>query len=193
MPDKDEKKVLPINKYSIYELKAGIDKEIQTYLEDEDFITSQRLSNLKILVGLLTVTCTGVAYLYPKPFPQNYYIILFSVIGYMIFSTVYWYVDKKVIGNIFYIGSNENFCQKYRRTKHNKVKEIIFHSDIEEKDSSIYDLWFDFITLENGKKITSEKQQIKCTEVYDERGYIHKDNVIKLFMNIFKKEVAKFD
>jgi hypothetical protein len=50
-------KVLPINKYSIYELKAGIDKEIQHFLEDEDFEEIQTFSNIKIIFGLLTVTC----------------------------------------------------------------------------------------------------------------------------------------
>ena len=118
-----DQKVLPINKYSIYELKAGIDKEIQNFLEDEDFDEIQRFSNIKILFGLLTVTCTGMAYLYPKPFPDNYYIILFSVIGYLIFSTIYWYIDKKVIDTIFYVGSNEEYCQKLRNKKHNKIKE----------------------------------------------------------------------
>ena len=169
MSDKSDKKVLPINKYSIYELKAGIDKEIQTYLEDEDFQTNQRYSNLKILFGLLTVTCTGMAYLYPKPFPDNYYIILFSVIGYMIFSTIYWFVEKKIIDTIFYIGTNTVYCQKYRKLKHHQIKEVLIHSDIEEKDSSTYVLWFDFITVEDGKKFTSEKQNIKCTDLYDDR------------------------
>ena len=104
-----EQKVLPINKYSIYELKAGIDKEIQNYLEEEEFEESQKYSNIKIFFGLLTVSCTGIAYLYPLPFPQNYYIIFFSVIGYLIFSTIYWYIDKKVIDTIFYVGTNSCF------------------------------------------------------------------------------------
>ena len=74
-----EQKILPINKYSVYELKAGIDKEITTFLEEEDFEENQKYSNLKILFGLFTVTCTGIAYLYPKPFPDNYYILSFTL------------------------------------------------------------------------------------------------------------------
>ena len=110
-----------------YELKAGIDKEITTFLEEEDFEENQKYSNLKILFGLFTVTCTGIAYLYPKPFPDNYYIILFSVIGYLIFSTIYWYIDKKIIDTIFYVGTNPDYCQRLRTKKHNKIKEIIIH------------------------------------------------------------------
>ena len=144
-----EQKVLPINKYSIYELKAGIDKEIQNYLEEEEFEESQKYSNIKILFGLLTVSCTGIAYLYPLPFPQNYYIIFFSVIGYLIFSTIYWYIDKKVIDTIFYVGTNSDYIQKLRTKKHNKVKEITIHSDIEDTKKNIYKIWFDFTFLES--------------------------------------------
>ena len=54
MSKKDEKKVLPINKYSIYELKSGIDQSISNFLESNDFKENQRLSNLKIFVGLIT-------------------------------------------------------------------------------------------------------------------------------------------
>ena len=48
-----EQKILPINKYSVYELKAGIDKEITTFLEEEDFEENQKYSNLKILFAFL--------------------------------------------------------------------------------------------------------------------------------------------
>ncbi len=186
-----EQKVIPINKYSIYELKAGIDKEIQGYLEEEEFEEIQKFSNIKILFGLLTVSCTATAYLYPRPFPDNYYIILFSVIGYLIFSTIYWYIDKKVIDTIFYVGTNQDYFQKLRSKKNNKVKEIIIHSDIEDKKRHIYKLWFDFTFLENPNKITTKKIDINCTEVYDERGYIHKDRVIKFFKPILKQHITE--
>ena len=186
-----EEKVLPINKYSIYELKAGIDKEIQKYLEEEEFEEIQKFSNIKILFGLLTVSCTGIAYLYPLPFPANYYIILFSVIGYLIFSTIYWYIDKKVIDTIFYVGKNPDYFQKNRSKKHNKINEMRIHSDIDDAKKYIYKIWFDFTFLEDGNMITTQKAEINCTEVYDERGYIHKDKVIKYFKGLFKDQLSK--
>ena len=100
--DADKKKQIPINKYSIYELKSEIDQSIIAHLEKEDFIENHTNSNLKIVVGLITLTCTAVAYFYPKPFPLNYNAILFSVIGYGIFSTIYWYLDKHYIKNTFF-------------------------------------------------------------------------------------------
>ena len=186
-----DQKVLPINKYSIYELKAGIDKEIQGYLQEEEFEEIQKFSNIKILFGLLTVSCTDTAYLYPKPFPDNYFIILFSVIGYLIFSTIYWYIDKKVIGTIFYVGTNQDFFQRLRNKKNNKIKDMKIHSDIEDDRKHIYKIWFDFSIQDSESIITSQKTDINCTEVYDERGYIHKDKVINIFKALFKEQVSK--
>ena len=187
-----KEKILPINKYSIFELKAAVDKEIHTYLDEEEFEENKRYSNIKILFGILTVSCTGMAYLYPKPFPDNYYIILFSVIGYLIFSTIYWYIDKKVIDTIFYAGKNAEFFQKLRVKKNNKLNEVIIHSDIEDNRKHIYKIWFDFSFLESqNKPITTEKFDINCTEVFDERGYIHKEKVTKIFKKLFREQITK--
>jgi len=190
-----EEKILPINKYSTYELKAGIDKEIQSFLEEEDFEEIQKFSNIKILFGLLTVACTGVAYLYPyfslDTFEDYYYIIFASVVGYLIFSTIYWYIDKKLINTIFYVGSNEEYCQKLRTKKHNKIKELTIHSDMDENKNHIYNIWFDFTIQGEKNKTSTEKSEIDCTEVYDERGYLHRDKIIKYFKALFKDQLSK--
>ena len=140
----DEQKEIPINKYSIYELKAGLDLKISNYFLDEDFDLIEHYSNVKILFGFLTCLCTGIAYLFPLPFPQNYYIILFSVIGYIIFSTIYWYVDKKIIDTIFFVGSNDDYFQHLRPKKQNKIIEMVAHSEIDissNKRKHFYKLW----------------------------------------------------
>ena len=36
-----KEKILPINKYSIFELKAAEDKEIHSYLEEKEFEENQ--------------------------------------------------------------------------------------------------------------------------------------------------------
>ena len=91
----EEQKDIPINKYCTYELKAIIDREISNYFIDEDFDLIEHYSNVKIFFGFLTFLCTGITYLFPLPFPQNYYVIVFSVIGYLIFSTIYYMSIKK--------------------------------------------------------------------------------------------------
>ncbi len=74
------KSEIPINKYSIYELKSAIDTRIMEFLEKNSFVEDHYLSNLKIVTGLFCLFFTGLAYLYPKPFPENYNIVLLSVI-----------------------------------------------------------------------------------------------------------------
>ena len=192
MAKKDEKKVLPINKYSIYELKSGIDQCISSFLESNDFKESQRYSNLKIFVGLITLSFTALAYLYPKPYPQNYNAIVIGCIGYWIFSTLYWIIEKWVISNIFYIGNNPDYCQKTRPRKHYKIKEIIINSEIKDK-TSIYNIWFNFSVVQDNKIFKSEIRQIDCTKVYDERGFIDKEATNKFFKTILNEELAKID
>ena len=186
-----EEKDIPINKYCTYELKAIIDREISNYFLDEDFDLIEHYSNVKIFFGFLTCLCTGIAYLFPLPFPQNYYIIVFSVIGYLIFSTIYWYVDKKVINAIFFVGRNEDYFHKLRPKKGNKIKEMVVHSEIDMKNikrKHIYKLWFDFI-FEDNQAVSTDISEINCTNVIDERGYVHNDKVIKILRNIIKSTI----
>ena len=186
-----EEKDIPINKYCTYELKAIIDREISNYFLDEDFDLIEHYSNIKIFFGFLTCLCTGIAYLFPLPFPQNYYIIVFSVIGYLIFSTIYWYVDKKVINTIFFVGRNEDYFHKLRPKKGNKIKEMVVHSEIDMKNikrKHIYKLWFDFI-FEDNQAVSTDIFEINCTNVIDERGYVHNDKVIKILRNIIKSTI----
>ena len=189
----DGPKEIPINKYSVYELKASLDSKISEFFLEEDFDLIEHYSNMKILFGLLTCCCTGTAYLFPLPFPQNYYIILFSVIGYAIFSTIYWYVDKKIIDSIFFVGKNDDYFYRLRPKKGNKVVGMVVHSEIDMKNikkKHIYKLWFDFV-FEDGQATTSDITEINCTDVYDERGYIHGDKVIKQLKNIIRSIFPK--
>ena len=189
-----EEKEIPINKYSIFELKARLDKEITDYFINEDFDEISYYSNIKILFGFLTCCCTGTAYLFPLPFPQNYFIILFSVIFYAIFSTIYWYIEKKVIDSIFFVGKNEDYFQHLRPKKGNKIKEMIVHSEIDCKNNKrkhIYKLWFD-LKLDNPiERIKTDISEINCTEVFDERGYVHKEKVLKIVKNIIRNTIPK--
>ena len=180
-----QKKVIPINKYSIFELKSGIDQAITQYLTEElKFNENQYYSNIKILFGILTLICTAIAYFNRIPFPNNYNLIIFCVIGYWIFSTIYWYIDKYVINNMFFVGNGE--------IKNNKKKfdEIKIFSDVKNR-TSVYEIWFEFNS--GGNKKLSEKDFISCTDVYDERGYIHKDKLNKIFDKILNKYVNKID
>ena len=70
---------------------------------------------------------------------------------------------------------------------------MIIHSEIDEKDNKrkhIYKLWFDF-KLDDKTTKKTEISEINCTDVYDERGYIHNDKVTKFLRNIIKTNIPK--
>ena len=186
------KKILPINKYSIFELKSAIDQSLTTYLtEDLKFIENQHYSNLKILFGILTLICTAISYFNRIPFPQNYNLIIFCVIGYWIFSTVYWYIDKFVINNIFFIGNGEF---KNIKNKNLNVKNMKIFSEIKNRTNK-YEIWFefDFDIGNDNKKFLSGRDVFNCNDVFDERGYIHKDKLYKIFDKIFNNVISKLE
>ena len=183
-----QKKIIPINKYSIFELKSGIDQAITSYLTDDlKFTENQYYSNLKILFGILTLICTAIAYFNRIPFPKNYILIIICVVGYWIFSTIYWYIDKYVINNMFFVGIGE---LKNKNKKKLDVKEMKIFSEVKNRTSK-YEIWFEF---DFGKeKKTTNKDVINCPEVFDERGYIHKDKLNKIFDKILNEKVSKFE
>ena len=89
------------------------------------------------------------------------------------------------------MGRNDDYFQRLRPKKGNKIKEMVVHSEIDMKDNKrkhIYKLWFDFI-FEDDQSITTEIFEINCTKVIDERGYIHGDEVVKILANIIKNVV----
>ena len=96
-----------------------------------------------------------------------------------------------MIKQIIYSGFNENFVNKIRHGKKEKMKMIKISSDIQEY-STLYTLWFDFIT-NSGMKIQSEKRTIDCTKICDDRGYILKDVVYDMFKNILSEELMKIN
>jgi len=178
----------PINKYSIHEMKATIDSQIIEYLEKNEFVEFHLYTNLKILFGFFCIFWTALAYLFPKPFPENFNVVLLSLIFYGIGSALYYYLEKYVIKQSFYTGSSENYFNKLRYAKKEKLKCIRISSEIKDF-SHIYNLWFDFITLD-GRKIQSEKIDVDCTKLCDERGHVKIEIVFQQFKSIIDNQLA---
>ena len=71
---------------------------------------------------------------------------------------------------------------------------MIAHSEIDDKNNKrkhIYKLWFDLTLDDNKEKVKTDIFEINCTEVFDERGYIHKDKVLKILKNIIRSTIPK--
>ena len=183
---------LKINKHSLIELKFGIDTIIDYYLTFENFEENNKYNNIKMTVLLLSILSAIIAHYFSKPFKDNYYIILFTIVFYILFRSIYIFIEYKLMNTIFYIGKNTKYFNKLTKNKKKQtIKEIKFHSYIDEKNPSIYLIWFEFIFLENNKIYISQKRKINCIYVYDERGYLHYERVIHIFKSILKKEIRK--
>jgi hypothetical protein len=94
-----------------------------------------------------------------------------------------------MIKQIFYTGFNDNFVTPLRKGKKEKLKTIRFSSEIKDH-SHFYELWFEFVNLEN-KKFSSEKRNIDCSKICDDRGYVQKDLVIEKLKEIISQEISK--
>jgi hypothetical protein len=94
-----------------------------------------------------------------------------------------------MIKQIFYTGFNDIFVTPLRRGRKEKLKTIKFSSEIKDH-SHFYEIWFEFVNLEN-QKFSSEKRTIDCSKICDDRGYVQKDLVIEKLMEILTQEVTK--
>lgn len=170
-----EKPNLPINKYSVHELKSTCDSKIIEFLEDKKFTEVHTNENLKIGIGLFSLVWTFLAYFNGRQFPDNYYIIISCLVLYSIGSVMYWYVDKKIIQNVFYTGYNNDY---FKRVTTKQVKEIKLSSEMQEY-SQYYTLLIE-VVLNNGKS-TTEKFSKSCCELIDVRGYTEVSKVQSFF------------
>lgn len=178
----------PINKYSIYEMKAAIDTQIIEFLEKNNFNEHHKYTNLKIIVGFFCIFWTALSYFYPKPFPENYNVVILCLIFYGIGSAFYYYLEKYIIKTIFYIGGNENYFSKLRYGKKEKLKCVRLSSEVKEH-SHIYNLGFEFETLD-GRIIPTDKIELDCTKLCDERGYVNANLVTKQFKSILDDQLT---
>jgi len=185
---KEDPKPSPINKYSIYEMKAAIDGQIMEYLEKNEFVEDNLNTNLKIVFGTFCIFWTGMAYFYPKPFPENFSISVVSLVMYMIGSSLYYYVEKFMIKQTFYTGIGEKYVQNLRQGNKEKLKAIKLSSEIKDYDH-LYQMWIEFVTLE-GRIVKSEIFKLDCTKVCDEKGYVNRDLVFQQFKKIFDEELT---
>lgn len=171
-----KEQVLPINKYSIYDLKSGVDTRIAEYFEELGFEEVNNHTNMKIVIGMFCLVWTALAYFNGKQFPDNYNIIAISLLFYAIGSVAYWYLEKYVIKHTFYITRNEKYCSA--KLKNNKIKYIKVNSEVEDNIPT-YKVWLSIVTVE-GKEKECSRLNKSFGLYYDERGYCHRNIVNEL-------------
>ena len=88
-------------------------------LEEKGFTEDNKYTDLKILVALIACCLGAVSHFYPTPFPQNKPILIGCVIGYVICATAYYFIERKLEGDAFYLagGHKINALKEYQKVK----------------------------------------------------------------------------
>lgn len=163
-----------INKYNVFDLKSALETKILEEYEANGYSEDNYFINMKILIGIISLIATAVAYLNNGTFPENYTLILISVVVYFTFSTIYWYFEKYVIQNIFLVLNNKNQNPKFSK--------LILSSDIEELTDN-YKLGIKISDLK-GKNSEIIEKNYKFRNYFDDRGYCVASEVKKLVSEI---------
>lgn len=69
------------------EVKRVVDERSAACILDAGYSENFRTSNTKIALGLSTCACALVAQFYPKPFPENYWVLVVCVTAYFLLNT----------------------------------------------------------------------------------------------------------
>jgi hypothetical protein len=172
---KTEVKNIPVNKYSIHDLKNAIDTRIIEYLESKKFVEIHTYSNIKILLGIFCLIWTAVAYLNGLAFTDAYRLIALSVFMYFSGSLAYWYFEKYVMKSTFYTGKNLEILKDHSYFK--------ISSEIEDY-SNYYTIWLSYSS--NGKELDGKKLKKCFSEFFDERGYCLREDVNKFAQELIE-------
>jgi len=74
--------------WDLSEVKRVVDERSAACVLDAGYTEDFRTSNTKIVLGLSTCACALVAQFYPKPFPENYWVLVVCVTAYFLLNTV---------------------------------------------------------------------------------------------------------
>merc|ERR1712046_450025 len=105
----DEEPIAPVAicKYDPYLVKGHIDDAISLLLDERKWEENNRVSNMRIGVGLSMIAITAVAHLYRygEPdwhLPESYNFTAVCVAIYYFFQALYYYVEWFEVGDLFY-------------------------------------------------------------------------------------------
>ena len=192
-------KALP-NRYDPYQIKGKLDEFITDYFSEQKKLpVNNRYSNTKLVLGfiatLATIYAHGYEYVYNKPFPHNYQILLVCVVMYVLhsyfaFNFAYQYVDYCVCGDIYFT-CNPKVGGRQQVKGLGHVKEFSVESTMA-KFSPIYQTWV-YVYLETECKLSpKEKWTLKRPKYF----VLKLDSDVKDFFNaegyLLEKPVSEF-
>lgn len=113
---------------------------------------------------------------------------LFIILSYGLGSLAYWYIEKRMTKNIFYIGYNENYVNKLHNNAR-AINNIAISSEVKEYTAE-YRLTFSFhMKGENKGQLEAETVVLNASDLFNERGYLIKEELIKQFETALRNQL----
>eukprot|EP01121_Diplochlamys_sp_Union-15-3_P020669 TRINITY_DN8114_c0_g1_i2.p1 TRINITY_DN8114_c0_g1~~TRINITY_DN8114_c0_g1_i2.p1 ORF type:complete len:184 (-),score=27.22 TRINITY_DN8114_c0_g1_i2:14-544(-) len=91
-----------VNIYDHNAVKQILDDHVVKILTDSGYKEDTSLSNVKIVLGLISCGVAALSHYYPVPFPNNQLVLLVCVISYSICSLILQYIASYKEKDIFY-------------------------------------------------------------------------------------------
>jgi hypothetical protein len=154
-------------------------------LEEKGFTEDNKYTDMKILVAFIACCLGALSHFYPIPFPQNKFLLIGCVVGYVICATAYYLIERRFEGDAFYLagGHKINALKEYQKVK--------FSSDLDtsKKQEAYYVIKVTATSSSKSKTIEVEKR-FDVTTFYDENGYLHRYKVKERLEEVIQKLIS---
>ncbi len=84
-------------------------------MESKGFTEDNKYTDLKILVALISCGLGALSHFYDLPFPKNKPLLIGCIIGYLICTGLYYFIERRLEGDAFYLsgGHKINSLKEY--------------------------------------------------------------------------------
>lgn len=86
---------IKVNKDDGAAIKRVLDDSVVNYLtQEKHFAENTKISNWKLLLGVISIALAITAQFYPAPFPENYNILVVCCSAYFVCSSILQYITS---------------------------------------------------------------------------------------------------
>lgn len=124
-----------------------------------------------------------MSHFYPIPFPQNKYLLMACVAGYVLCATVYYLIERNLEGDHFYVSSTHSM------TSLKDFPRISLSSELDTATKPGEASYTLHLTGQSSRQATrgfKVDKKASVTDFVDEKGYVHRYKVREYFEECVK-------
>jgi len=175
------------NKWDNIGIKQLLDDTVTKVLEEEGYIEDHELTNIKMILGIISCLIAVLSHFYPLPFPTNKLLLIFCCVSYFILSGVLQYIAS--------FNEKDNFVFTHpKQVQQGNNPSALKASSIFPKYQDIYTLCIIQISLPDIKLATKQNKgdnilEKSITSYFDESGYFAEN----LFSNDVRQTIKNVE